>query len=101
MPKRSPLDVLVTSCALSQLRFLQGSSNIDRAPAEIQDKVLKNVCAKVDSGLSDEIDNVCGFLDCSKREFIEAALIDAVEKANAIIQSEGLQDAVAALSENL
>lgn len=53
---------------------------------------LKNVCAKLSVQLSDKIDSVCGMLDISKRTFIEAALIQAVEQAEAVMEAEGLFD---------
>lgn len=49
---------------------------------------LKNVCAMVSQPLFDELTNVCGLLDISKRAFIEAALVVALGKAAEIIDAE-------------
>lgn len=46
---------------------------------------IKNVCAKIHVSLSTELDEVCAFLDVSKREFIELALIDAIKRAKSAI----------------
>lgn len=46
---------------------------------------IKNVCAKLHIGLVSRLDNVIGALDMSKREFIEIALIEALDKAEAIL----------------
>lgn len=53
---------------------------------------VKNVCAKVPPELSDEIDNIVALLHISKRQFLEAAFIDAVNRAKDIIQQEGVYE---------
>lgn len=50
----------------------------------------KNLCAKVSPQLAQNVDAVCGFLGISKRRFIEASIVDALERAELIIQDEGL-----------
>lgn len=45
---------------------------------------LKNVCAKLSVQLSDRIDNTCNILEISKRRFIEAAIINALEESDRI-----------------
>lgn len=45
---------------------------------------LKNVCAKVSQQLADRLDNMCGVLDLSKRRFIEAAIINALDEADRV-----------------
>jgi hypothetical protein len=45
---------------------------------------IKNVCAKLHVNLVSRLDNVINNLDMSKREFIEIALIEALDKAEAI-----------------
>lgn len=56
---------------------------IDQNP-EVKEK-LRNICAFITPGLFDQVENVCGVLDLSKRQFVEMALSDLVEKANATI----------------
>lgn len=45
---------------------------------------MKQVCAKLSQELSDNIDNVCGILDISKRKFIELSLVNAIDEFNSI-----------------
>ncbi|MBS1196860.1 MAG: hypothetical protein H6R18_645 [Proteobacteria bacterium] len=94
MAARSPLDLLVTHATLSIM--VEGS-----LPQSMTDQLLespevasqvKNVCAKVSVQLSDEIDNICSFLGISKRKFLEAAFIEAVDRANAIMETEGVHE---------
>ena len=47
---------------------------------------LKNVCAKLSKELSDDIDQTVNFLDIRKRQFIELAIVQALENAKEIIQ---------------
>lgn len=91
MTTRTPLDMLITHATLSQM---VQSDFMHLIPDETSDSSgeIKNVCAKVSAQLSNEIDSICGLLDISKRKFIEAAFIEAVEKAKAIINTEGLPD---------
>lgn len=55
---------------------------------------MKNVCAMIHQELFDELTNTCALLDISKRTFIEAAIIDALKKAEDIMASEGLHEAL-------
>lgn len=88
---RTPVDLLITSAVLKEM-----------APSRISDSMLdsvleshpqvKNVCAKVSIQLSERIDGIVARLDISKRSFLEAAMIEACNKADSIIESEGLDD---------
>jgi hypothetical protein len=59
-------------------------SIIDIAIEQSQLPQMKQVCAKLSEGLSDEIDSVCGVLDISKRKFIEMALMNAISEFNQV-----------------
>lgn len=83
---RSALDLLVTRRVLDRLDSTPSDSVFEYIP----DELCKNVCAKVALALSDEIDTLVGFLDCSKRAFLEAAILDAMHRAREIITREGL-----------
>lgn len=104
MTARTALDMLVTHAALGHMvqhhDFMHLLSDEAQASPEFTDQI-KNVCAKVSIQLSDEIDSICGFLGISKRIFLEAAFIEAVNKAKAIIDAEGVHDHLAALSERV
>ena len=93
---RSPIDALVTDKSLA---LISTSGNRDFLDLVLDGTIdanlpLKNVCAKVSSELSDEIDKVCDLLNISKRRFLEAAFIEAVQKAHAIMESEGVFQAM-------
>jgi len=56
---------------------------IDSSP-EAKEK-LRNICAFITPKLFEDIENLCGILDLSKRQFVEMALRDLVEKAEATL----------------
>lgn len=99
---RSILDALVTEKTLSLISRSSAAAIVDLvadgSPAVVlshpDELPLKNVCAKVAPQLSDKIDEVCGLLGISKRRFLEAAFIEAVQKAEAIMEAEGLWEAL-------
>lgn len=82
---------LIQYKALDHLHTLSGSSAIDRLPeSEIPKSQMRNVCALISVPLFDELEAMCGLLGLSKRQFIESALIEALAKANAIVDEVGL-----------
>lgn len=71
--------------------FPEGGGNID----SFKIPELKNVCAKLSVELSDHLDEVCSKLSLSKRQFIEMALIQALEYAEhalECVEAEGEVD---------
>ncbi len=93
---RSPIDALVTEKVLN---FISTRRNADLIDLVAEDRLehnipLKNVCAKVTQQLSDEIDQVVGLLGVSKRRFLEAAYIEAVQRAHEIMKAEGVWEAI-------
>ncbi len=98
---RTPLDALLTERVLTQMSIHLNASFLDCLLDENDSAVtavpgsplpIKNVCAKVHESLSDEIDEVVGLLNLSKRAFLEAAFIEAIIKARQVISDEGLED---------
>lgn len=93
---RSPLDALITEKSLHVVSgggskdLLDHLGVLDKADAGL----IKNVCAKVSTQLADEIDNICNVLDISKRRFLEAAMLEAVQKAKAIMDAEGVWESL-------
>jgi hypothetical protein len=53
---------------------------------------MKNVCALITQELFDDLTNTCSLLDISKRSFIEAALIDALGRAEEIVEKENVYE---------
>lgn len=54
--------------------------------------VLRQMCAKVSAPLYDDLENTCKLLDMSKREFIESAVSDALQRAHEVINRSGVMD---------
>lgn len=90
MGTRTQFDELILEKAY---KFKNSMSNpdtvdlVDRA-GELPDTLVKNVCAKVSTELSDELDQVCNLLSISKRRFVEASLIEALNQARFIMNEE-------------
>jgi len=53
---------------------------------------LKNLCAYVTPQLANEVEAVCAYLDMTKREFIEQALIAFLNKAKHIMDQQRLTE---------
>jgi flavin-binding protein dodecin len=47
---------------------------------------LRNVCAKLSVELVDRLDNALGVLSMSKRQFIEMAIIEALDEVDKVLQ---------------
>lgn len=91
MGKRTIFEELVLGKAYEMKNSLANNDLLDMLeksgsiPETLQ---LKNVCAKVSTELSDQLDDVCHLLSISKRRFIEAALIEALKTARSIMDDE-------------
>lgn len=48
-------------------------------------KAMRNICALISPELFDKVEQLCKNLELSKREVVEMALIDFMEKANKIM----------------
>lgn len=88
---RTPVDLIVTAAALkvvSGIGFHRSTDMVLDQNPEV--KEFKNVCAKVHISLSDRIDEIVDVLGISKRAFLEAAMLEACDKAQSIISTEGV-----------
>lgn len=65
---------------------------IDAAIEQGQLLELRQMCAKVHPSLIERLDQVTDLLDMSKREFIEAAVSDALARAEEAISRSGALD---------
>jgi hypothetical protein len=81
---------------LLQLQALRVKAGYDNA--KLIDRVIesgeagievRNLCAKVHPELYDEVTSVCALLDLSKRQFVEAAVVEAIARAHAILEKTG------------
>lgn len=64
----------------------------ENAPDGVEPIPLRNVCAKLTVQLAERIDNTAAVLGVTKRLFIEKALIDAMDRADAMLASVGAFD---------
>ena len=92
-------DDLIRYKALN-LKYIASGSNlldlVDKGSPGITAEIpMKNVCAMITQQLFDDLTNTCGLLDISKRQFIESAIIEALKKAESILDAEGLHDYMA------
>ena len=54
---------------------------------KVREKVaLKRLQFDTSSELYSKVESTCSLLDCSKREFLEMAVIDAIDKADSVFQ---------------
>jgi len=82
----------VTYKVLAHKHSLSSFIDVDEDANQVGVFEIKNVCAKVSKELSDRIDNTVGFVDMRKRKFIEMALIQALDDAEAIIAEYLIND---------
>ena len=62
----------------------------DARPEELEKMKMRNVCALISVPLFDRLETMCDLLSISKSQFIELALVDALEMANKIVEEEGV-----------
>lgn len=65
------------------------SHNLGFFPDEILDvSQFRNVCAKLHPELIDRLESTIGLLGMTKRDFIELALLDALDRAEKILHED-------------
>jgi hypothetical protein len=87
-------------------RVLRVINNVDSQPlieafmasTEVGGPV-KNVCAKLTKQLVETMEDRCALLNINKRQFIEAAILDAIALVDAVSEAEGLHDVLAERAE--
>lgn len=81
---KNEFDEFITYRAL-HLKY-SGTNNLGFLPEEVLDiHQFRNVCAKLHPELVDRFDAVVGLLQMTKRDFIELALIEALNRAEKIL----------------
>lgn len=87
--------LLLQALKLKQLGDVGISSGVDlieQADPDLLKTKMRNICAFVSNELFDDVAQVCGILSISKRQMVEMALIDVMEKAHKIInETEALK----------
>jgi Tfp pilus assembly pilus retraction ATPase PilT len=88
-------DEILTLKALqlkSTLHNQNGSDLVDRliegAPEEVK-KSLRNICAFISPELFEKVEIVCNNLEMSKRQVVEMALLDFMQKVDSIMDKVG------------
>lgn len=66
---------------------------------ELEDGGIKNVCAKLHVSLVDDIDKAINFMDISKRQFIETAVISALQEFHELYDQLDVEAPLRATSE--
>jgi hypothetical protein len=54
-------------------------------PEGVPEPEMRNICALVSRPLFDKVEQLCGLLELSKRQFVEMALVEFVDKANQVM----------------
>lgn len=94
---------LIQYKALSQIYGSSGGLLLDQMvqqdPSVIEKMKMRNVCALISVPLFDRLEGMCGLLSLSKREFIEEALIEALNQADKIVDEEGVEEHFVAMTE--
>ena len=70
-------------------QFIDQILDDPKSPANQQ---VQQVCAKLPICLARRLDDTCNILDVSKRRFIEAAIIAALDEADRIQEAVGMTD---------
>lgn len=75
-------DQLIQYKALHRQYTITGSLPDSLVEAASSDsKLVRNVCALITEDLFDQLEHTCGILGLTKRQFIEAALVECLAKA--------------------
>lgn len=94
---------LIQLQVLKQKALNSGRLNRDLLEQVIEeggaDLPLRQMCAKVSVELYLDLENTCNALDMTKREFIEAAVSDAIRRAKVAFEKAGGVEAVFGLED--
>lgn len=69
-------------------------------PALAEKVKMRNVCALIPNDLFDRLEGTCAFLDLSKREFIQAAIEEALDLADKVMDETGVNAHYDAMAED-
>jgi hypothetical protein len=66
---------------------------MENPTAELQARFkIKNVCAALPGVLVERLESTLGILGITKRDFLHSAIIDALDKADAVMDEYGLNE---------
>lgn len=96
-------DQLIQYKALHRQYTISGAlpDSMVEAASTDSNKLVRNVCALVTVDLFEQLEHTCGILALTKRQFIEAALVECLAKAapRVVETEEAFADAYAAAQE--
>ena len=99
-------DDLIQYKSLHRQYIMSGASvpdmMLDGLPPDEKKKHLRNVCALIGTDLFEQLEHTCSILEITKRQFIEAALVECLAKAapKVLETEEAFADAYAASQEH-
>ena len=93
MRTRTRISSIATEKVLAEINQSGYQSVVD-AYAESMEVggLTKNVCAKLPRDLVERMEHVSGQLDINKRQFLQAAIADAITEMERVIAEEGLYE---------
>jgi len=72
---------------------------LEEPSAELKAKFkIKNVCTPLHGALVDRLDNTLSILRITKGEFLRSAIVEALDKADAIMEETGVNDYLESLT---
>jgi len=93
---RQRIESLATERVLRQINNVDSQPLIEAFIAQTEvGGPVKNLCAKVSKNLAQQLEDRCSLLEINKRQFIEAAIMDAIARVDAVVEQEGLQEVLA------
>jgi hypothetical protein len=96
MEKRTKLEEFLQYKALSVKFSLMNDSLREIGFQSLNDNPsVKNVCAKMPISLVNELEQVVHDLNCSKRQFVEYAIVEAIEKAKSVLDYTDVAEGIA------
>ena len=97
---RSRIQSIATEKVLAEINQSGFQDLIDAYVEQTQVGLqMKNVCVKLPLDLVGSMENLCEFLNINKRQFIQAAIFDAISQIERVIDAEGLHDFVRELDQ--
>jgi macrodomain Ter protein organizer (MatP/YcbG family) len=95
--KRTHLDRLITTHVLD--RIAENGEVTELALQNAPEGVTRQLCAKVSPQLAERVEQTCRILNLSKRRFIEAAIITALDEADQILEWEDFYEAMGVMDD--
>ena len=100
--KKSILEKKLTYKALGFLHNMDAlvERAMENPSPELQTRLkIKNVCAAISGDLVERLEHTLSILNMSKREFFESAIIDALDKADSVMDECGVNDYLEEIAE--